>query len=79
VTELTEALARMPDAGQARLDLSGLTFIDSTGLHAIVEFARSDCANGRLILEGPSPMLVRMFEITGLEKHPNLEIRAGDG
>jgi anti-anti-sigma factor len=74
VHRLTEALASLPGAGQAKLDLSELTFIDSSGLHAIVDFARSN-GNGRLILEGATATMVRMFEITNVANHPNLDIR----
>jgi anti-anti-sigma factor len=75
VHALNEALAGMSGGGQATLDLSDLTFIDSSGLHAIVAFARNENGNGRLILEGVSTMMVRLFEITDLTEHPNLDIR----
>lgn len=55
------------------LDLSGLTFIDSTGLHAIVSAAqrceRLAC-EFRLI---PGPRAERLFEISGLQGYFRLE------
>jgi anti-anti-sigma factor len=76
VEVLNEALAGMSGDGQATLDLSDLTFLDSSGLHAIVAFARAQNGNGSLILEGVSAMMVRLFEITDLTEHPDLDIRA---
>jgi anti-anti-sigma factor len=75
VRVLNEALADLPGAGQAKLDLSELTFIDSSGLHALVAYAVGQNGSGPLILEGISAMMVRTFEITKLTEHPNLEIR----
>ena len=51
-----EALANLPGAGQTTLDLSELTFIDSSGLHAILDFANGVNGNGALVLAGMSPM-----------------------
>src|SRR5262245_44854056 len=72
---LKEALAALQGGGQAKLDLSEVTFIDSGGLHTIVQFARSEDGNGALILEGVSPYMLRLFEITCLADDPSLEIR----
>ena len=41
VTQLKAALETVSQNGPVTVDLSGLTFIDSTGLHAIMGFARS--------------------------------------
>ena len=72
---LVEALASMPLQGPARLDLTELTFIDSSGLHVIAHFADTQNGNGPLIVQGVSAMLMRVFEITKLTDHPSLEIR----
>lgn len=50
------------------LDLSGLGFVDSSGLHAIVELSnRAAEENTRLvIIQGPRAVR-RLFEITGLD------------
>jgi anti-sigma B factor antagonist len=71
---LTETLGALQGAGKATLDLSALTFIDSSGLHALVAFARTENGNGPVILQGVSAMMLRMFEITNLVQHPGLEI-----
>ena len=56
--QLTEAFASIRSNGKAKLDLAELTFIDSSGLHAILEAASSVDGAGPLILEGvPATML----------------------
>ena len=51
------------------------TFVDSGGLHAIASIAASTNGHGPLVLEGASAMVLRVFEITNLAHHPNIEIR----
>jgi len=77
VEPLASAFAAIPADGQATLDLSGLTFIDSSGLHAIEEIARAQNGNGPLILTGASPRVARLLSITDLARHPGLDIRGG--
>jgi anti-sigma B factor antagonist len=53
--------------GTIRIDLSGVTFIDSTCLGALVGIRNAAEATGRsLILDQPSPQVRRLLEITGL-------------
>ena len=50
------------------LDLRELTFIDSSGLHALVRASERARVNGhRLILIGTRPSARRLFELTGTE------------
>ena len=50
------------------LDLRGLTFIDSSGLHALVRASERAKASGhRLILLGTRPSARRLFELTDTE------------
>jgi anti-anti-sigma factor len=73
---LNEALAQMRGPDVVTLNLSDLTFIDSSGIHAIVAFALNhDGSDGCVVLEGVSAPIARLFEITNLTNHPNLEIR----
>ena len=54
--------------GAIMLDLRELTFIDSTGLHAILRARDRATTDGhRLILVGARPTARRLFEITGTE------------
>ncbi len=66
-------------AGAARpttvvLELSGLTFIDSSGLRVVISTQRSLAADGgQLVLRGPSETARRLLEITGLVDHITVE------
>lgn len=75
-----EKLDEQIHAGRADLivDLSEVTFLDSTGLGVLVgrlKFART--RGGSLRLVGTSERVLRVFAITGLDKvfdiHPDLE------
>lgn len=79
VPRFKEALVHLQGDGQTELDLSKLTFIDSSGLHAILEFADAENGHGCVIVEAVPPSLVTLFEISKLTEHPQLEIRVGDG
>ena len=74
VTQLKAALETVSQNGPVTVDLAGLTFIDSTGLHAIMEFARSQNGSGPLILASPSATAKRALEIAGLVGHPGVQI-----
>jgi anti-sigma B factor antagonist len=63
------AMAKQPSA--VVLDLSGVSFIDSTGIGALVEIGHaaaddSDNDAGGLILRNPSPRVIRILDISGL-------------
>jgi anti-anti-sigma factor len=73
VSELTNAFSANGHGGEVTLDLSGLTFIDSSGLHAIAAFARSRGPED-VVVTGVSPTVFTLFEITQLEEIPNLRI-----
>lgn len=52
------------------LDLSGTTFLDSSGLRAIVALhQRIEDARGELTLDRPTHNIIRLLEITGLRDH----------
>jgi anti-sigma B factor antagonist len=49
------------------VDLTGLTFIDCAGLRALAAAARqARQAGGGLVLAAPAPLVLRMFDLTGL-------------
>lgn len=64
---LTEALDAMPHA--ISLDLSGLTFLDSTGIRVLMSShrraARQGCA---FILRSPQPSVLRVLKLTGINQ-----------
>jgi anti-sigma B factor antagonist len=74
--QLNALLAHVADeSSDLTLDLSELTFMDSTGLHAVVDLARALDACATLMLLSPSPTVARVLDIAGLvESIPNLRI-----
>ena len=74
VTQLETAFESVSGDGPVTLDLGQLTFIDSSGLHAIMDFARSRNGSGPLILASPSATAKRALEIAGLEGQSGVEI-----
>ncbi len=56
------------------IDLSGVEFIDSTGLSALIRADQGAAANGQqLSLRGGSSQVRRLFELTGLLDRLNFE------
>ena len=50
------------------LDMSGVTFLDSTGLRALIRAQRAcDARNQRFVVIAPSAIVRRVFEIAGVE------------
>ena len=78
-SQLTEALRDASSAGQVILDLSELTFLDSSGIHAILELARTQNGNGPVIILNPSYAVTRVFDIIGIDQHAGIELRRADG
>ncbi len=61
------------------LDLAGLTFIDSTGIGAIVETAGMAADNGcAFALRDPSARVLRVLQLTGLAELWPVESVTGD-
>ena len=65
--QLSAALLGCSD-GHRRLvcDLSEVTFMDSTGLRALIEARRRDPV--RFVLAGTSPQVERLLELTGTDR-----------
>jgi anti-anti-sigma factor len=52
------------------LDLRHLSFMDSSGLQAMLNLERRAAAEGwRLLLANPSRQVVRLLQITGVDQH----------
>lgn len=61
--------------GELRLDVSELTFVDSSGISTILAHARSRNGAGPVVLVDPTEPVVRAFELVGLDQHPGIEVR----
>ena len=73
--QLNEALANIWTESEVLLDLSDLTFMDSSGVSAILAFASSRNGAGSLVMVNPPAEIERLFELTCLEQHPKVEVR----
>jgi anti-anti-sigma factor len=74
-SELALALADIDGNDPIHLDLSELTFIDSSGIGAILAFVRSRNGSGPVVLMNPSQPVRRAIEVVGLDRHPSIEMR----
>jgi len=69
---LRDRLLEIAADGPVRLilDLSGLTFMDSTGISVLVATERqAHVLGGTLSLAGPQKVVARVLHITSLDKH----------
>ena len=58
------------------LDLADLSFMDVSGLRAILDAARRARRDGRkLVVANPLPSIVRLFELTAIDQ--SVEVMAG--
>ena len=74
--QLAEALLEFASSeGELHLNVSELTFLDSSGLHVILALARSRGHDGPVVLLNPHTSITRTFEIAGVGDHPGVEIR----
>jgi anti-sigma B factor antagonist len=64
---LAGAAVTSPDTRAVVVNMAEVTFIDSSGIGAMVELASdADDAGVSLSLQDPSPRVLRILEITGL-------------
>ena len=73
--QLRAALQGAVFADAPVLDLSELTFLDSCGVHAILDFARAQNGNGPVVILDPSDAVTRVLEIIGIDQHAGMELR----
>jgi anti-sigma B factor antagonist len=69
VSQFRQALADLAGAGQVIIDLSGIPFIDSAGLGALIGGIRHTRESGRDVAVACSrPTLVRLLRSTGFDR-----------
>jgi anti-anti-sigma factor len=72
---LTERVSPLTaEEGDLRLDLSELTFIDSSGIRSLLILSESLGDRGRLILMSPAEPVQRTLELVGIEQAENIQI-----
>jgi anti-anti-sigma factor len=64
--------------GDLTLDLHGLEFMDSAGIHLFIKSACALRGRGNLRLLDPSSHVARVIETTGLERLNNLVVVRGE-
>lgn len=75
--DLEACLDPLPGSGDVHLELSGVDFMDSSGLRVIIgAHQRATDVDRRLVIERPSTSVQRIIEISGLADH--LHIVAAD-
>lgn len=61
-------------APKVRLNLSGVEFVDSSGLRVLIDaHQRLQEAGGSLTIASPSPAVRRLFEISGVDDYLSVE------
>jgi anti-sigma B factor antagonist len=79
VGELRATLDDLSGEGHVvALDLADVTFMDSSGIHAFEAYARTLNGARPLVLANTPPHVRRLFELTGGDKNPNIELRGVD-
>jgi anti-anti-sigma factor len=64
---LTEVLETRPRT--VRIDLAEVSFLDSSGIRCLVEVAeRAAGVGSHLVVRNPTPMVLRVFEICGVDE-----------
>jgi len=80
VSQFRQALAELASTPRLLIDMSGVPFVDSAGLGALVgAHKKLRAAGGALVLHCEQPRILRLFSITGLTRLFTIEAaRAGN-
>ncbi|SFO91548.1 stage II sporulation protein AA (anti-sigma F factor antagonist) [Amycolatopsis arida] len=69
VTDAIEAALRAPGTESVEVNLTEVSFLDSSGLRALVAGQkRAEEAGKRLVVSDPQPQVRKVMEITGLSE-----------
>jgi anti-anti-sigma factor len=71
---LTELLAASSDDSPLVLDFSGVSFMDSSGLRALLEGAGPRNGSGPVVVKDPSPQVRRVLDVSIPNRVPGLEV-----
>lgn len=71
---LAERLGRLGGPNDRRLDVSGVEFMDSSGLRVLIDAHQSaEADDARLVLVAPGRAVSRIIEVSGLDDHLHIE------
>lgn len=72
--QLEASLVDVRDFAEVRLDMAGVTFLDSSGLRVVIAAHKRLADEGHeLVLRSPSEVVGRLLDITGLREHLRVE------
>ena len=72
---LTDALARAATStGDVVLEVSGLSFMDSTGIQALLRAGKSMPAGSSLVLQHPGPLVLNLLRLIRADRMPGLRV-----
>jgi len=74
VGDLVAVLDTLPK-GAGVIEVGELSFMDSSGLHAFERYAHS-VEPGPLLLRAPTAQVRRLFELTGADLNPAIELES---
>ena len=72
--EALQTILQAAETGASTVDMSGVTFMDSSGLNTLLQAARSMNGNGPLVIRRPSEAVRRVFDIALPTGAPGLVI-----
>src|SRR5918995_2215829 len=73
--QLTAALSAFQKSGDVCLDMTEVTFIDSSGLSSILSFACSTERNGKVLIVDSAAVIGPVFNIIAIDDHTSVEVR----
>jgi anti-anti-sigma factor len=77
--DLVEAVGTCGE-GPLLLDLSGVTFLDSSGIHALLRIAEAIGPDRCVVLHGERPSVKRVLDLVGIDRAaPNIDRAHHDG
>lgn len=73
VDELVRSVAAAVDTRTVRLDMSRVTFIDSTGIRGLIRIAKL-LEGGEIVLVSPHPRVLKVLRLVRLDETPTFRI-----
>ena len=78
--QLWDAISsELDQTGDLTLDLSGLAFMDSSGIQILVNAAHGLADHGTLILVSPGPLVRRLLALIPVERLENVRVEGDEG
>jgi anti-sigma B factor antagonist len=64
----------LQDGGTVTLDLAGLAFMDSSGIQALIQAARTLGDRGRLVVRSPGRIVRRLLDLIPVSRLENVDV-----